>query len=115
MLLGMLALTGLLLVGFAPVSWLFGQSTSSVTFIGLLQLAIWLVALSYGFIFLVRACRALGGGRGAHLATWCVIFTLVTLQMTSTLRPIIGASEQVLTVEKRFFLTHWFKTLEDEM
>jgi hypothetical protein len=31
----------------------------------------------------------------------------VTLQMTTSLRPILGRSETLLTQEKKFFLQHW--------
>jgi len=41
------------------------------------------------------------------LRIWIVIFLMVTLQMSTTLRPIIGRSDQLLTTEKRFFLEHW--------
>ena len=29
-----------------------------------------------------------------HFTVWCLIFLLVTLQMTTTLRPIIGSEEK---------------------
>lgn len=36
-----------------------------------------------------------------------VIFTVVTLQMATSLRPLIGTAETFLPQEKRFFLQHW--------
>ena len=38
---------------------------------------------------------------------WSAVFLLVTLQMTTSLRPILGRSETRLTQEKKFFLQHW--------
>lgn len=41
---------------------------------------------------------------------WSVVFLLVTLQMTTSLRPILGRSNVRLTQEKKFFLQHWGDT-----
>jgi heme/copper-type cytochrome/quinol oxidase subunit 1 len=41
------------------------------------------------------------------LTIWSIVFLLVTLQMTTTLRPILGRSEVFLSQEKKFFLQHW--------
>ncbi|MGH8092725.1 MAG: hypothetical protein ACREIF_04565 [Chthoniobacterales bacterium] len=49
-------------------------------------------------------------GRG-HLKTWSLIFILVCLQMTMTLRPIVGRSDHFLPMEKKFFLSHWYESL----
>ncbi|MGZ5512654.1 MAG: hypothetical protein ACXWG7_04650 [Chthoniobacterales bacterium] len=52
------------------------------------------------------------GSRGnGHLQIWGIIFTLVCLQMTATLRPIIGRADTFLPREKKFFLAHWFDSL----
>jgi hypothetical protein len=111
-----LTLTALLLVGFAPVSWIFTQSTESVWFMGLLHLVFWGIAIYYGLRFLVVSLSFLNHGeRSGHLLTWCVIFVLVSLQMSTTLRPLVGESEIQLHTEKRFFLTHWMKNLEADM
>jgi hypothetical protein len=59
----------------------------------------------------------MGGGRGGHLNIWAIIFMLVTLQMTTTLRPIIGESESgkfLNLEEKRFFIPYWFEVMEGE-
>ena len=37
---------------------------------------------------------------------------LVSIQMTTALRPIIGKSDTFFPTEKKFFLGHWFDTLE---
>jgi len=107
---GTLALAGLLLLGFAPAVWIFTQSTNSLGFMGFLALAAWAVSLGFGLGFLARALRAAGATRNGPVFVWSVIFILVTLQMTTSLRPILGRSEQILTSEKRFFLQHWVET-----
>ncbi|MBT7959267.1 MAG: hypothetical protein HN759_08025, partial [Akkermansiaceae bacterium] len=110
-----LAITSLLLVGFAPVVWLFSTSSNSLVFFGFLSLAIWMVCLLFGLRVISRASRSMGGGHGGHLAIWAIIFATVTLQMTTSLRPIIGKSDKFLNLEeKRFFLGYWFKVIEDE-
>ena len=106
-----LAITSLLLVGFAPVVWLFSTSSNSLAFFGFLSLSIWIVCLIFGLRVITRASRSMGGGKGGHLHIWAIIFIMVTLQMTTTLRPIIGTSDDFLNLkEKRFFLGHWFET-----
>ena len=43
-----------------------------------------------------------------HLALWCLMFVLVCVQMTTTLRPLLGTSDRLLTYEKKFFVEHWW-------
>ncbi len=110
-----IAITSLLLVGFAPVVWLFSTSSNSLVFFGFLSLVIWLVCLVFGLRVISRAARSMGGGHGSHLRIWAIIFTLVTLQMTTTLRPIIGESNQFLNLQqKRFFIHHWLDLMTNE-
>jgi hypothetical protein len=109
---GTIALAGLLLVGFGPVSWVFSQSTESVAFMGALHLVFWIIALRYGIRFLGSAVSFLHGGGSRHLVVWSAIFVLVSLQMMTTLRPIVGTGERFLQPEKKFFLTHWAETLD---
>jgi hypothetical protein len=103
----MLALTGVLLLGFAPVAWVFSQSTESVAFIGSLHLAFWLIATAFGLRLLNLMTKTLLVSGCVHLKVWTVIFVLVCLQMTTALRPIIGQSDRWLPVEKKFFIAHW--------
>ena len=108
MVVGMLMLMTILLIGFAPVAWLFSQSTESLPWMGLLHLVFWLVATSFGLRFLSTAFAGSSARSAAGLNTWIVIFLLVILQMSTALRPIIGRSETFLPAEKRFFVSHWF-------
>ncbi len=112
---GMLAaavcLTALLLVGFAPVAWVFSQSTDSIAFMGGLHLVFWLVAVIFGLRLLGDAGRRVWGGGNGGLGVWMIIYIVVSLQMMTALRPIIGSADTLLPTEKRFFMTHWVETL----
>lgn len=102
-----LALTGALLLSFTPVLWVFSQSTDSEPFFGFLVITIWLVSLAFGTGLLLRMQAAKKG----PVRIWIAIFLLVTLQMSTTLRPLIGTSEELFTTEKRFFLEHWIRQM----
>lgn len=107
-----MALIGLILLGLGPVSWIFTQSTESVGFMGFLTLMFWLIALCFGVTLLIRCAEASGIGNKAYLASWIGIFVIVTLQMSTSLRPLIGPAEETfLPTEKRFFLEHWLTGL----
>ena len=109
---GLLVLTTILLIGFAPVAWVFSQSTNSVTAMGFLHLAFWAVATFFGWRFLKNGFTHLSAQSMGALYVWICIFVLVCLQMTTALRPIIGTSEDFFPKEKKFFLAHWFEVLE---
>jgi hypothetical protein len=108
------AITSLLLVGFAPVVWLFSTSSNSSVFFGFLAITIWVVCLIFGLRVIMRASQCMGGGQGGHLKLWIIVFILVTLQMTTTLRPIIGKSDELINLEeKHFFLGYWFRSMSE--
>ena len=96
-----------LLIGFAPVAWLFSQSTESIVWMGALHLAFWFIATGFGLRFLAAGFSHSQARSSAGLSTWILIFILVGIQMTTALRPIIGKSETFLPKEKRFFLNYW--------
>lgn len=102
-----LTLASLLLMALAPVVWLFTQATSSPGFMGLLALGFWLVAVGFGLRLILRGARLSGASSPGLLATWALIFLMVTLQMSTSLRPILGTSDRWLPGERRFFLEHW--------
>jgi hypothetical protein len=108
-----ISLLSLLLVGFAPVVWLFSTSSGSTLFFGFLCTALWLICLGFGFKLIGKASQHLGMTSSVHLKVWMAVFTLVTLQLPTTLRPIIGTSDIILNFsEKKFFLSHWFEQVE---
>ncbi|MCG8602175.1 MAG: hypothetical protein MI807_18670 [Verrucomicrobiales bacterium] len=110
-----LALVGMVLLGLCPVAWIFSQSTQSVGFMGFLVLLFWLVSLCFGVLLIFRSARKFGTDRGGYLVLWALIFVTVTMQMSTSLRPIIGPAEETfLPQEKRFFLGHWFEVMGEE-
>jgi len=113
MLCSMMALSGLLLVGFAPVVWLFSVSSTSAVFLGVMLIVLWSISAGFGFSLVFRAGRAMGMTNTGHLFVWCLIFLLVTIQMTTTLRPIVGESELLFNfAEKKFFLEYWSEQMK---
>jgi hypothetical protein len=108
---GLLMLMTLLLVGFAPIAWLFSQSTGSVAWMGALHLAFWLIATCFGVRFLAHGFSHSHARSRAGLVTWVIIFVLVAVQMTTALRPLVGTGNSFLPTSKQFFLTHWAESL----
>ncbi|MBI5774817.1 MAG: hypothetical protein HZA89_13870 [Verrucomicrobia bacterium] len=111
---GLLALLAVLLIGFAPVAWIFSQSTESVAAMGALHLAFAAIATGFGLKFLALGFRELNARFSGGLRVWAAVFVLVLLQMTTALRPLIGTSDSFLPSEKKFFLAHWFDTLDKD-
>jgi len=108
---GLLMLMTILLVGFAPVAWLFSQSTNHIAWMGFLHLLFWGISTAFGLRFLQAGFAHAKARSNSGLNTWAVIFVLVVLQMSTALRPLVGTSEDMLPKEKKFFLTHWFDSM----
>jgi hypothetical protein len=108
---GLLALMTVLLIGFAPVAWVFSQSTDSLPAMGALHLTFWIIATYFGLRFLCAGFAQLSG-RSGGLGVWITIFMLVMVQMTTALRPIVGTADTLLPSEKKFFVKHWIEQLE---
>ena len=104
-----LALLGLLLIAFAPILWIFTQSSNSLPFVGVLSLTVWLLS----FILAGSLLRKIQPGKKTpwQVQLWLLIFLTVTLQMSTALRPILGSSDSLLPQEKKFFLTHWLESM----
>jgi hypothetical protein len=104
---GMLMLTTILLIGFAPVAWLFSQSTNSVNWMGTLNLTFFFIAAIFGLRFLNTAFSHSQARSDAGFVTWLVVFMLVVVQMTTALRPIVGTADTFFPKDKKFFLSYW--------
>ena len=104
---GLLMLMTILLIGFAPVAWIFSQSTESLVGMGTLHLIFWFIATVFGLRFLEAGFSHSNARSLAGFRTWVVIFLVVALQMTTALRPILGTAETFLPAEKKFFVAHW--------
>jgi hypothetical protein len=109
---GLLMLMTILLVGFAPVAWIFSQSTDYIGWMGFLHLLFWFVATLFGVRFMKGGFSHANAKSQAGVNVWIIIFLLVAVQMTTALRPIIGTSDSFFPAEKKFFLGHWLETLE---
>jgi len=108
------ALCGVLLLGFAPIVWVFSQSTNAVGFMGLLHLTAWIVAAGLSLRLMVTAMRFLNRRSMNILVGWCFIFIVVSLQMSTCLRPLIGPPDRgLLEPEKKSFFKHWHDCLSD--
>lgn len=105
---------GLLLIGFAPIAWIFSQSTSSPSFMGFLYLGMLLVSAGFGLALTGRVLAATGD-RARVLWIWNMMFVVVMLQLTTNLRPIVGEFDGVKLGEKEFFVSHWGRSLRGEM
>jgi hypothetical protein len=106
------ALLSIILLGFAPVAWIFSQSTESEAFMGFLHLVFWAVAAGFAFRMLLTSFRYLNKRDMKVLRTWCAIFLAVQLQMCTTLRPLVGEYAGFRLERKMFFLSHWMRALE---
>ena len=109
---GLLMLMTILLIGFAPVAWIFSQSTESLPWMGTLHLVFWFIATIFGLRFLETGFSHSNARSHAGFHTWVIIFLLVALQMTTALRPILGTADTFLPTEKQFFGTHWSECLK---
>lgn len=108
---GLLMLMTILLIGFAPVAWLFSQSTESVVWMGILHLIFWFISTMFGLKFLDSGFSHYKAKTSAGLYTWVIIFILVAVQMTTALRPIVGKADTFFPTQKKFFLSHWGDSL----
>ncbi len=115
LLVGAMALVAILLLGFVPVAFIFTCSTNSVSFMGFIHLMIWLVSFAIGTRYLVQGLRALSARKPNLIVVWCFILLLTMVQMSTTLRPIVGRSPHFLSAEKKFFLVHWGETADADI
>jgi hypothetical protein len=104
---GLLMLMTILLIGFAPVVWIFSQSTESLVWMGTLHLIFWFVATLFGVRFMKAGFSHANAKSQAGINVWIIIFLLVALQMTTALRPILGKADTFFPTEKKFFIGHW--------
>lgn len=108
-----LAMIGLLLVGLAPVVWLFAVSTASLPFMVILTLVIWLVTLCFAGRYVGKLKANPVFQRQAGIKMWFLILAIVTLQMTTCMRPMLSKPENGWwTGEKKFFLSHYGSLFE---
>ncbi|MBD5779631.1 hypothetical protein IEN85_09005 [Pelagicoccus sp. NFK12] len=112
-LVAMVALSAVMLIGLAPVAWVFSQSTDSVALMSVMHLGFWGIATAMGARLLSRFLGS--SGNRARLKGWIAIYLLVCVQMMTSLRPIVGRAETSLPTEKRFFLQHFMEMLGEDV
>ena len=106
------AMSAVLLLGFAPITWVFSQSTGTLYFMGLLHLTVWSASAWFGYKLLSRAMGHINSKNMVILRAWACIFLVVAIQMTVNLRPLIGSASTDVEKGKKFFLTYWSELLE---
>lgn len=101
---GFCGVAGLLLLGLMPVIWLFSVSTISLAFVVWLHVFVWIVTLVFAQRFLARSAPEARGTAGL----WLVLLFLVSLQMTTYVRPVLwrDAGQPLFAKEKQSFFGH---------
>ena len=112
-LLSSISVFSILIVGFAPVAWVFSQSTNTVFFIGFFHIIFWFISTIFGMRVLVKAALSLRCRNLLYPLFWILIFVITSLQMMTALRPIIATSDSILPKEKMFFMYHWGKLFSE--
>jgi len=107
-----LSVMAILLLGFSPITWLFSQATNTAIFMGILHLCCWVTSLWLGLALMRKAFSHLNRTDMAIVKAWSVIFLLVLLQMSTTLRPLIGKYDGMSLHEKKFFVSHWSECID---
>jgi hypothetical protein len=115
LMLGVLALTSVFLAGFAPVAWIFSQSSTLVSFIGPIHLLVWVLSMLASRRVLNAGLKHWQGRRNGLTGVWFFVLIITSLQMATTLRPIVGAGAQLFEPERKFFLQNWSETLTAEL
>jgi hypothetical protein len=78
---------------------------------GALHLAFLVVSAVLGLGLVSRALAALNGAPVRGTRAWGILFVLVLFQLTTTLRPLVGAWDGLFTHERMFFLEHGSRAL----
>ena len=106
------ALMSVLLVGLAPIAWIFSQATSSTAVMGTVHLVFLVISCAFGLGLVKRALSAMNAAP-VRVGLWSPLFVLVVLQMTTTLRPLVGPADGALIHGRSFFLAHWAASIAE--
>jgi len=103
-----LAMTGLLLVGLAPVAWLFAVSTENLPFVVMLAFLIWFIAEMFTIRYVGKLRENPLFEQQSGITIWFAILAVVTLQMTTCMRPMLDKkiSKRLWAEDKMFFMSH---------
>lgn len=105
----------IMLIGFAPVVWIFSQSTDSVIFIAVLHLVFLAIGLVVFFKMLLDGFQQFSKKHSSQMFVWLFIFVMVLLQMSTTLRPLFVPGDSFFAGEKKFFLEYWEEIVDEKI
>src|SRR5262245_33972139 len=102
---GFLGMLGVVLIGLLPIEWLFSVSSKSLSFVILLHLVLWGLAIVFATRFLRAALPDMSFG---VVLLWLLMFCVVSFQVTTYLRPTLSRQSNgpLFEREKMFFLDH---------
>lgn len=111
---GFAATLGLLLSALLPIAWLFSVSSRYLASAVWVHVLMWGISLVFGGRFLSLALRE-SGARGG-MFVWLLLFTFVSLQVATFVRPVLWRSPKAPLFEqgKMFFLEHYGKVLKQD-
>jgi hypothetical protein len=112
---GVAGLSSVVMVGFAPVAWLFGVSTSSVAFMVLFHTVVWCVALGCGLGLLSHTVP--GGFRDCKsMVAWAAMLLIMCAQMATFYSPLLGVTvtKQFREGNRKFFFQHFYVSMVGE-
>ncbi len=105
-----MTLQAIIMMAFSPVIWLFSQSTDGSFFMGILHLSAWVISAKFS-LPIIRNSFKIYNGNEHYLWLWTGIFVLVSMQMSTTLRPLIGEFDGWELNDKLFFIKHWLSEM----
>lgn len=109
-----MTLSAILLIGFAPVAFIFTFAIRSTFFMGLVHFLAWGISIYFGIRHISNGLKEMSSTNSKLIRVWGAIMVITMLQMTVTLRPILGEDDQFLNNEKRFFVEHWIENASPE-
>ena len=112
---GVAGVSSVVMVGFAPVAWLFGVSTSSVQFMVLFHTLVWCVAFGCGLRLLSHTVP--GGFRECKsMIAWAAMLVLLCAQMATFYRPLLGVTvtKDFRERNRTFFYEHFYTSMVGE-
>jgi ketosteroid isomerase-like protein len=108
-LVGFCAFLGVLLLGLVPIVWLFSASSRSLVFVTWLHVWLWIAAVALAGRYL-RAVLGEAGGRGI-IVPWLLLFTVVSFQVVTLLRPVLWRAPDGPVLESRTEKLSFFEHL----
>lgn len=106
-----ISVAGFILIGLAPVAWLFSMSTPNLPFRTLLTLVMGLIAIIFVVRFIGKLQVHAFFQRSQGVKVWLLILITVTLQMITVMRPILDRPTDGDRPRRIFFLQHLGESL----